>query len=93
MSRPGTPVAAPTAVGLVRRTLDNGLRVLVVPQRLGGAGDALRRGHALGATGPHGFAHFFEHLMFQGTEHIPRAGFSHNIEEVGGLLNGTTHFD
>ncbi|MCS6966906.1 MAG: insulinase family protein, partial [Candidatus Kapabacteria bacterium] len=37
---------------------------------------------------PHrtGFAHFFEHLMFEGTEHIPRATIDKYIEQAGGSL-------
>ncbi|MCS7169014.1 MAG: insulinase family protein [Candidatus Kapabacteria bacterium] len=44
---------------------------------------------------PHrtGFAHFFEHLMFEGTEHIPRATIDKYIEQAGGSLNAFTSFD
>lgn len=40
-----------------------------------------------------GFAHFFEHLMFQGTEHIGRGEFSEIVEKSGGSLNAYTSFD
>ncbi|MCS7176162.1 MAG: insulinase family protein [Candidatus Kapabacteria bacterium] len=40
-----------------------------------------------------GFAHFFEHLMFEGTEHIPRATIDKYIQEAGGMLNAFTTFD
>ena len=40
-----------------------------------------------------GFAHFFEHLMFEGTEHIPRASIDKYIQEAGGSLNAFTSFD
>ncbi|MEN3026704.1 MAG: pitrilysin family protein [Chlorobiota bacterium] len=40
-----------------------------------------------------GFAHFFEHLMFEGTEHIPRATIDKYIQEAGGTLNAFTTFD
>ncbi|GBD06556.1 putative zinc protease [bacterium HR21] len=40
-----------------------------------------------------GFAHFFEHLMFEGTEHIPRAAIDKYIQEAGGSLNAFTSFD
>ncbi len=40
-----------------------------------------------------GFAHFFEHLMFQGTEHIGRGEFSEIVEKAGGSLNAWTSFD
>ena len=40
-----------------------------------------------------GFAHFFEHLMFEGTENIPRGKFSRYVEEAGGSLNAFTSND
>ena len=40
-----------------------------------------------------GFAHFFEHLMFEGTENIPRGEFSEYVERAGGTLNAYTSFD
>jgi zinc protease len=39
-----------------------------------------------------GFAHLFEHMMFQGSEHAAD-DFIHRIEEIGGDLNGTTNED
>jgi len=40
-----------------------------------------------------GFAHFFEHLMFEGTTNIPRATIDKYVEEAGGWLNAHTSFD
>lgn len=40
-----------------------------------------------------GFAHFFEHLMFEGTTNIPRATIDKYVEEAGGWLNAHTAFD
>lgn len=40
-----------------------------------------------------GFAHFFEHLMFEGTKDIPRASIDKYVEEAGGNLNAYTSFD
>ncbi len=40
-----------------------------------------------------GFAHFFEHLMFQGSEHIGRGEFAEIVEQSGGSLNAFTSFD
>tara|TARA_Y100001970_G_scaffold78904_2_gene100583 strand:- start:4465 stop:5763 length:1299 start_codon:yes stop_codon:yes gene_type:complete len=40
-----------------------------------------------------GFAHLFEHLMFQGTKNIPKNQFIKLIEETGGIVNGTTQPD
>lgn len=40
-----------------------------------------------------GFAHFFEHMMFQGSENVADEEHFRIITEVGGTLNGTTDFD
>ncbi len=43
--------------------------------------------------GKTGFAHLFEHMMFQGSEHIPPEMHFQLIQSVGGTLNGSTFFD
>jgi len=40
-----------------------------------------------------GFAHFFEHLMFEGSENIPRGSIDKYISGAGGNLNASTSFD
>ncbi|MFT6323203.1 MAG: putative Zn-dependent peptidase [Halieaceae bacterium] len=40
-----------------------------------------------------GFAHFFEHLMFEGSENIPRGEYSNYVEKAGGALNANTSQD
>ncbi len=40
-----------------------------------------------------GFAHFFEHLMFEGSDNIPRHEYSNYVEKAGGTLNANTSFD
>lgn len=40
-----------------------------------------------------GFAHFFEHLMFEGSPNIPRGEFFKIIQNAGGQLNANTSFD
>ena len=42
--------------------------------------------------GRSGFAHLFEHLMFQGSEHMQGEYFQH-LQAVGGRINGTTNGD
>ena len=39
-----------------------------------------------------GFAHLFEHLMFEGSEHYDK-GYFHPLQEAGALLNGSTNAD
>ena len=40
-----------------------------------------------------GFAHLFEHLMFQGTEHLPKGEADRLIDSAGGSSNGSTSQD
>jgi predicted Zn-dependent peptidase len=37
-----------------------------------------------------GFAHLFEHMMFQGSDNVPKAGHFQFIMKAGGTMNGTT---
>lgn len=40
-----------------------------------------------------GFAHLFEHLMFQGSKNLGKMEFIKLVQENGGVLNGSTRFD
>jgi zinc protease len=40
-----------------------------------------------------GFAHLFEHMMFQGSEHVPNTEHIAHIERIGGSMNGSTWLD
>ncbi len=40
-----------------------------------------------------GFAHLFEHLMFEGSENIPRGEYTRYVEKAGGTLNANTSWD
>ncbi len=40
-----------------------------------------------------GFAHFFEHLMFEATDNIPRSSIDKYVQDAGGTLNAHTSFD
>jgi len=44
-------------------------------------------------AGKSGFAHFFEHMMFQGSEHVEDERAPRIIAEAGGRLNGNTSYD
>ncbi|MDD4644541.1 MAG: pitrilysin family protein [Bacteroidales bacterium] len=44
-------------------------------------------------TGRTGFAHLFEHLMFEGSDNIPRGEYTRFVEKAGGTLNANTAFD
>lgn len=43
--------------------------------------------------GRSGFAHLFEHMMFEGSQNIPKGDFFKKVESAGGLLNASTHAD
>jgi len=40
-----------------------------------------------------GFAHLFEHMMFQGSENLGKMEFIKLVQSNGGVLNGSTRFD
>jgi zinc protease len=44
-------------------------------------------------VGKSGFAHFFEHMMFEGSEHVANGQHTQIIEEAGGTFNGSTSSD
>ncbi len=50
-------------------------------------------GSAREEPGRSGFAHLFEHMLFQGSEHVADNGHFKLIQEAGGALNGTTNQD
>lgn len=74
-------------------TLANGLRVILnrdtaVPVvAIAVYYDVGSRNEREGRTG---FAHLFEHMMFQGSENVPKAGHFQYIMKAGGTMNGTT---
>jgi len=49
--------------------------------------DVGSRNERLGRTG---FAHLFEHMMFQGSENVPKAAHFQYVFNAGGTMNGTT---
>jgi zinc protease len=74
-------------------TLANGLRVVFSPDRaipvvsVAVYYDVGSRNEREGRTG---FAHLFEHMMFQGSENVPKAAHFQYIFNAGGTMNGTT---
>lgn len=74
-------------------TLENGLRVVLnrdpaVPVvAVAVYYDVGSRNEREGRTG---FAHLFEHMMFQGSANVPKAGHFQYIMKAGGTMNGTT---
>lgn len=52
-----------------------------------------RVGSAYEKKGKTGLAHLFEHMMFQGSENVPKEMHFRYIQEAGGTLNGSTSTD
>jgi zinc protease len=50
-------------------------------------------GSAREEIGKSGFAHFFEHMMFQGSDNVPKGDHFKVITDAGGTLNGSTNRD
>jgi zinc protease len=76
-----------------RTVLRNGLRVLVAPDRsspLVGVAVVYDVGFRSEPEGRTGFAHLFEHLMFQGSAHVAKIEHIRLIEAAGGVFNGHT---
>jgi zinc protease len=81
---------------IASHTLDNGLRVVVSPTPgLGVVAVNLWYGVGSRHEEPdrQGFAHLFEHLMFQGSRHVQPGEHFARVQGIGGMLNATTSFD
>jgi len=76
--------------------LENGLEVLLCPNRsvpLVHVSVHYRVGSSYEEPGHSGFAHLFEHLMFQGSENLGKNEHGRLIDEAGGRWNATTNKD
>jgi zinc protease len=85
--------AAPT---IERTTLDNGLRVVVHADRSApvvGVAVYYDVGFRSEPQGRTGFAHLFEHLMFQGSANVGKMEHPRLVQGAGGTMNGSTHPD
>ncbi|WP_156510390.1 pitrilysin family protein [Labrenzia sp. OB1] len=77
-------------------TLDNGLQVVVIPDRRAPVVTHMiwyKVGSADEPEGQSGVAHFLEHLMFKGTTKHPNGEFSQIVSERGGQENAFTSSD
>nr|MBA3248545.1 insulinase family protein [Pyrinomonadaceae bacterium] len=76
--------------------LDNGLRVVLSPDTTAPTvtiAAYYRIGFRIEPRDRTGFAHLFEHLMFQGSQNLGKMEFIKLVQENGGILNGSTRFD
>ncbi|EIE97708.1 M16 family metallopeptidase [Saccharomonospora glauca] len=77
-------------------TLDNGLRVVLAPDPTApvvGVSVHYDVGFRSEPEGRTGFAHLFEHLMFQGSESLEKLAHFRHVQSSGGTFNGSTHPD
>ncbi len=98
--RPRQGAASPSlpvpSYPIERVRLGNGLRVLFAPDRTAPVVavsvhyDVGFRSEPQGRTG---FAHLFEHLMFQGSANVGKAEHPKHVQAAGGIFNGSTHPD
>ncbi|KUG24833.1 insulinase-like:peptidase m16, c-terminal precursor [hydrocarbon metagenome] len=83
-------------IEFVEYDLDNGLHV-ILHQDNSTPIVAVSIMYHVGSKNEHpertGFAHFFEHLMFEGSENIPRGEYFKIVQGNGGTLNANTSFD
>ena len=83
-------------ISFSQRRLDNGLRVIVAPDSLAPV-VAINLWYQVGSRheqpGRTGFAHLFEHFMFQGSRHVAKAEHFNIVQRAGGVNNATTYFD
>ena len=82
-------------IAFQKETLDNGLDVIVHEDHscpIVAVSVWYHVGSKNEQPGLTGFAHLFEHLMFEGSAHHD-SGYFHPLQEVGGALNGSTNTD
>lgn len=79
-----------------QRTLENGLRVIVSPDH-GAPSVAVNLWYDVGSRheqpGRTGFAHLFEHVMFQGSANVESGQHIALMQAAGAAVNATTWFD
>lgn len=91
-----TTQSGKTTIPYQKYVLDNGLTVILHQDNsdpLVHVNVTYHVGSAREELGKSGFAHFFEHMMFQGSEHVGDDEHFKFVTEAGGDMNGTTNKD
>jgi zinc protease len=95
-STAATAAVRPAQLQIVTRTLDNGLRLVMVENHNAPV-ISLQMWYHVGSKderpGHTGFAHLFEHLMFQGSAHVAPEQHTRVIEALGGESDAFTQDD
>jgi predicted Zn-dependent peptidase len=76
--------------------LDNGLKVVLSPDTTAPIATVAvyyNIGFRIEPKQRTGFAHLFEHMMFQGSENLGKMEFVRLVQQNGGILNGSTRYD
>jgi predicted Zn-dependent peptidase len=97
----GTACLAPLRAAAVHFPVDyyklpNGLRVVLSQDHTSPVVTVAvyyRIGFRVEPKGRTGFAHLFEHMMFQGSKNLGKMEFIRLVQSNGGVLNGSTRFD
>jgi len=87
---------APLSVPYTQFTLPNGLHVILHEDHTVPTVSVnvwYHVGSAHERPGRTGFAHLFEHLMFEGSKHVPEGEYDNLLEAAGGSTNGSTSSD
>ncbi|MBB6094419.1 putative Zn-dependent peptidase [Povalibacter uvarum] len=91
------PAAVPAlSVPVDYYKLSNGLRVVLSEDHsvpVASIGIYYNIGFRIEPKDRTGFAHLFEHLMFQGSQNLAKGQFFKLVQGLGGTLNGSTRFD
>ncbi|HEX6765726.1 MAG TPA: pitrilysin family protein, partial [Polyangiaceae bacterium] len=93
---PAAEALGKLALSIQRNTLSNGLRVVLDPDPAAptvAVSVTYDVGSRVEEPGKSGFAHLFEHMMFEGSAHVKKGEHFALITERGGTLNGTTSSD
>ena len=98
---PASAEAAPSpttslSVPIDYYTLSNGLKVVLSEDHsvpIATVALHYRIGFRIEPRDRTGFAHLFEHMMFQGSANLPKGEFFRLVQGMGGSLNGSTRFD
>ncbi len=96
VERVARTAGGPPVIPYARYELPNGLTVLVHEDHsdpLVYVDVTYHVGSAREEEGKSGFAHFFEHMMFQGSENVGDEQHFRIVQEAGGTLNGSTNRD
>ena len=101
-TKAATPTGAPAGsvsefkIPIDYYKLPNGLRVVLSPDHTSPiicVGVYYHIGFRIEPRDRTGFAHLFEHMMFQGSQNLGKMEFVKLVQTNGGILNGSTRFD